>query len=381
MEEHTEIFDIEIPRRGTGSIKWDLHAELQPYWIADMDTPSPECILKALHERVEHGIFGYSYPPADMFDVLARYMHDRHHADIRPEWCVPMTGCVPALSLVARTWCKPGDAVMTCSPVYPPIRSVHRDAGCDLFEVPHVWDDGAWQFDWEALEKAWQPAARLFVLCNPQNPLGRVWTEEEVTRLAEFCERHEMILCSDEIHCDLVLDEQTEHFTCMRLPDRLRRCCITLTAPSKTYNIAGLGFTFACIPDDTMRDTFRRTIGCTLPEINCFAYVAARAAYMEGEPWRQRLIRHLRRNRDLVYSYVAEHMPAITMHPMQATYLAWMDCSALGVEDPQGYFMEKAGVFLNSGAPFGCPQHVRFNFGTTRERLLKGLEAMARAIG
>ncbi|MCC8020562.1 MAG: PatB family C-S lyase [Akkermansia sp.] len=373
-------FNEPFERRNTGCIKWDSCGSALPFWIADMDVRSPDCIVRALHARVGHSFFGYACMTDELRGAIVRYMKAAHGADILPEWLIETPGCVPALSLVARALCRPGDAIMTCPPVYPPIRHVPHDAGCRLVEIPHLFEGGAWRFDWDAMKRAVTPDTRLFILCNPQNPLGRVWPRQDVERLARFCEAHGLALCSDEIHCDLVLDENARHFTAMALPEALRRRCITLSAPSKTYNIAGLGFSFAVIPDDALRARVLSARGCTLPGVNCLAHAAALSAYTEGEPWRRSLIVHLRGNRDYLYKYVETHLPGIALHPMQATYLAWMDCSALGLEDPCSFFLHRAKVKLNPGSDFGAPRHVRFNFGTTRGMLARGLAAMAQAL-
>lgn len=374
------LFDYQHPRRNTGSIKWDKESQLLPYWIADMDFPSPACVLDALKERVDHGIFGYSCPPDDMEELIVRYMAEQHNATISPLWLEHIGGCVPALAVAVRTCCGEGDAVMTCGPVYPPIRSVHHDAGCELVEVPHIWEEGRWGFDWATLEAAVTPAVKMFILCNPQNPLGRVFSPEEVLCLAQFCQRHGLILCSDEIHCDLILDESVKHCSAMTLPIEYHKRLIVLTAPSKTYNIAGIGYTFAVIPDEGLLVAFRKVRGHLLPGLNCFSYVAAYAAYSQGEPWRQELLVYLRHNRAILEDFSARNMPQLVLCPSQATYLAWFDCSALGLDDPQVFFRQRAGVLLNSGVPFGAPQCVRFNFGTSTSLMLEGLQKMEKAI-
>lgn len=367
-------------RRQSGSLKWDLDPNADPYWVADMDFPSPPCIVDALRERVEHAIYGYALEPHDLKSILVNYMQSSHGAHISPDWIIHMGGCVSALSTLAMAVCSEGDSIMTCGPVYPPIRTVHEHVPCAMIEVPHIFRNGQWTFDWEAMEQAVLPTTKLFVLSNPQNPFGRVFSKEEIVRLAEFCRDHHMILCSDEIHCDLVLDEDCKHYSAMCLPDALRQNSVTLTAPSKTYNIAGIGYTVVIIPSEELRKQFHRHQYHVQPMVHCLAYAAGRAAYLDGEPWRKELIAHLRKNRDELYSFVSAHMPGIRMAPMQATYLAWMDCSALGIANPQAFFREKAGVFLNNGADFGAPSCVRFNFGTTREYMLQGLEKMASAL-
>ena len=241
--------------------------------------------------------------------------------------------------------------------------------------------DGVWCFDWQAMENAVTPQTKVFLLCNPQNPLGRVFTAEEVTRLAQFCETHDLVLVSDEIHCDLIFDEATTpHFSALNLPENLARRTITLLSPSKTWNIAGLGYAFAVIPDDSIRRRFAAVRGHTLSEINALSYYAAEAAYRDGEPWRQELMDYLKTNRDILVDFINTRCPGLTARPGEATYLAWIDARAMGVENPALHFEKNAGLFLSDGAYFGWPGWIRFNFGCPRARMLQGLEKIAAAL-
>ena len=367
-------------RRGSGSLKWDIDPNADPYWVADMDFASPPCIIEALRERIEHGIYGYALEPGDMKHILVDYFKTSHGAEISPDWIIHMGGCVSALTTLAMATCAPGDSIMTCGPVYSPIRTVHQHVPCEIIEVPHIFRDERWTFDWEAMEKAVRPTTKLFILCNPQNPLGRVFSQKEIIRLAEFCKTHHMLLCSDEIHCDLILDEDCRHYSAMCLPDDLKQNAVLLTAPSKTYNIAGIGYTVVVIPSAELRKKFHDRQYHVQPMVHCLAFAAGRAAYLDGEQWRKQLVAHLRNNRDELEAFVKREMPGICITPMQATYLAWMDCSKLGIAHPQKFFREKAGTFLNDGADFGAPSCVRFNFGTTKAYMLEGLGKMAQAL-
>lgn len=374
-------FDTPITRRGSGCIKYDRRPELDPFWVADMDFVSAPCIVEALHRRVDHGVFGYAQAHAGLNEAIQIYLRERRGADVPPDQIIHLGGLVPALSLAARAFCKPGEAVMTCTPVYPPFLGVHHDAAVGLLTVDHVLTDGHWSFDWEAMEKTVTPATRVFLLCNPQNPLGRVFSREEVVRLAEFCDRHDLILVSDEIHCDLVFDETTTpHVSALNLPGQLADRSITLLSPSKTWNIAGLGYAFAVIPNDTIRRKFAAARGHTLSEINALSYYAAEAAYRDGEPWRRELVTYLRHNRDALAGFIRTRCPGLSVMPGEATYLAWIDASALGVDQPALHFEKNAGLFLSDGAFFGWPKHIRFNFGCPRSRMLEGLEKLAAAL-
>lgn len=374
-------FDEIIPRRGSGSIKWDRFPDLDPFWVADMDFKSPPCVIEALQQRVSHGIMGYAQPHRGLVDTLINHLHTRHGLSVTEEEIVHLGGLVPALSIAARAFGAVGEAVMTCTPIYPPFLSIHRDAGMQLITVPHTISDGRWSFDWDAMEAAVTPETRLFLLSNPQNPLGRVFTREEIEKLADFCDRHDLILIADEIHCDLILDEAaTPHVCAALLPEALQKRIISLLSPSKTYNIAGLGYAFAVIRDDSLRRSFCAARGHTLPEINCLAYYAAEAAYKDGDPWRQQLLAYLRNNRDTLTDFIRTRMPGLITPEIEATYLAWIDCRSMHKDNPATFFSQEAGLYLSDGSFFGDPGHVRFNFGCPHARMLEGLEKMANVI-
>ena len=374
-------FDNPVPRHGTGCIKYDRRPELDPFWVADMDFVSAPAILDALHQRVGHGVFGYAQAHEGLNDAILCYLRERRGVEVPLAQIVHLGGLVPALSLATRAFCKPGEAVMTCTPVYPPFLGVQRDAEAELITVDHNLTDSGWSFDWEAMERAVTPATRVFLLCNPQNPLGRVFSKQEIHQLAEFCEKHDLILVADEIHCDLVLDEDlTPHYSALNLPDRHSARTITLLSPSKTWNIAGLGYAFAVIPDDSLRRRFTVERGHTLTEINALSYYAAEAAYRHGEPWRLELVSYLRENRDILVAFINSRCPSLYVRPGEATYLAWINAAGMGEKNPAVHFEKKAGLFLSDGAPFGWPDHFRFNFGCPRARMLQGLEKIAGSI-
>ena len=279
------------------------------------------------------------------------------------------------LSLAARAFGSAGDAIMTCTPVYPPFTQVAHDAQMETKAVDHVLVDGVWTFDFEKMEAEVTEKTKIFILCNPQNPLGRSFNETEVIKVAEFCHRHDLVLISDEIHCDLVLNEEERpFFSALNLPELLREKLIVLQAPSKTYNIAGMGYAFAVIENDTIRRKYNAAKGHTLPEINCISFFTAEAAYKYGEPWRQELLSYLRKNRDTIAEFVKLEMPQVIMPTIEATYLAWMDCSALEYSNPATHLEKAQQLFVSDGAFFGSPQCIRFNYGCAHSRVLEGLE-------
>ena len=373
-------FDQPVHRRVTGSLKWDRRPDLDPLWVADMDFTSPPQVIETLHERVNHGVFGYAVPHPSLVETLLNYLQTRIGVTSSEEQIVHLGGLVPALSLATKAFAVPGEALLTCTPVYPPFLGVHNDGDLELQSVDHLDNDGTWIMDWDALEQAVTPKSKLFILSNPQNPLGRVFTRDEMIQLGEFCQRHDLVLISDEIHCDLILDEDTTpHFSALNLPDELRERTVTLLAPSKTYNIAGLGYAFAVIPNDSLRRKFTAAKGHILPEINCLAYYAAEAAYRHGEPWRQDLLAYLRTNRDLLTKKITEGLPGARIPNIEATYLAWIDCKALSVDQPIEK-AEEAGLFLSDGAFFGHKRCLRVNFGTQTARLETALELLVTAL-
>ncbi len=373
-------FDHAPDRAGTGSLKWDRYRgrDIIPLWVADMDFASPPAVVDALRARAEHRVFGYTVPYDEVVSEVLAYLRRRHGVEVQPSWLVWLPGLVPALNLLCRAFGTAGDAVMTCTPVYPPFLSAPVFQERKRIAVPLRLEDEVWHFDWDAMERAVTPDTRLFILCHPHNPVGRVWRREQLERLLAFCERHQLVLVSDEIHCDLILDDVPWTPT-LALGERAAARTITLHAPSKTYNLPGLACAYAVIPDDGLRTTFLRACRGIITEINAFGYAGCAAAYRHGEPWRQALLAYLRANRELVYSFIRERMPGIVLHPMEATYLAWLDVRELKLEHPHRFF-EDAGVGLSNGVDFGAPGFLRLNFGCPRARLLTALERMARAL-
>ncbi|MEI6106554.1 MAG: PatB family C-S lyase [Opitutae bacterium] len=371
-------------RRGTDSQKWQKYAgrDILPLWVADMDFLSPPAIVAALQQRVAHGIYGYARPVASTVDAFVQAMEHRYGWRIDPAWVVWLPGLVVGLNLTALAFAAPGEEILTLTPVYPPFMSAPKNSGRISTQVLLRLDPaGRWEIDWPALERAVTPRTKLFFLCNPHNPVARVWRRDELLRLGEFCLRHDLVLCSDEIHCDLILDA-LPHVPTALLGEDIARRTITLMAPSKTYNVPGLGTSMAIIPDPTLRARFVRAGAGVMAEVNAFGYTACEAAYRDCEPWRQELLQVLRGNRDLILDFVAREMPGVTIEaPIEATYLAWLNVSALKLADPVAHF-EQHGVGLSDGAFFGVPRgsHVRLNFGCPRATLLEALQRMKRAL-
>lgn len=379
---HTYNFDTCPERTGYGSLKWDKYKgrDILPLWVADMDFVTAPEILEALQQRLDHGVFGYTIPHEAPIEAVINYLDRQHGYSARAAWLNFLPGLVPAINLCCHAFTEPGDSVMTATPVYPPFISAPDYAKRELIKVPLCLDsEDRWTLDIAAMEAAIQPHTKIFVLCSPHNPVGRVFSKEELTALADFCERHDLILISDEIHCDLVFDAEAKHTLTATLSEQIADRTVTLMAPSKTYNLPGLACAFSVIENTKLRAQFQKTIRGIITEVNCFGYAGITAAYDYGEPWRQDLLTYLRNNYNLIYDFIRREIPEITFRPMESTYLAWLDVSKLGIKDPVGHF-EKYGVGLTDGTPFDGHQHLRLNFGCPHSRLEEGLEKMKAAL-
>lgn len=364
-------------RQGTGSLKWDRYAgrDVLPMWVADMDFLSAPEIITALKERAKHGVFGYTVPPASAVEAVQEYLLSRHGVDVPAEQIVWFPGLVPALNMACRAFGHSGEEVLTCTPVYPPFLSAPEHGGLSLRTVDLREENGAWDIDFDALEAAITPVTRLFFLCNPHNPVGRVFPKETVARIAEFCRRHNLVFVSDEIHCDLVLDD-LKHTSGLHFagPDGPRT--IAMFAPSKTFNLAGLACAFLVIPDPETRRTFSRAARGLITEINAFGYTGCEAALRHGWAWHGELLGVLRTNRSRLAEFVASSLPGVRTWHIEATYLAWLDVRALSLAHPAKLF-EDHGVGLSDGVPFGAPPgFLRLNFGCPPRQLEAALECL-----
>ena len=369
-------FDTLPDRRNTASEKWDRYGDrdIIPLWVADMDFRSPPTVIEALHQRVEHGVFGYSGPPKELVETVTAMLFREYSWQVDPAWLVWLPGLVCGLNVACRAVGQTGDAVAAFTPVYPPFLTAPGLADRLLVTAPLVEQQSRWVMDLDALEQAITDRTRLLLLCSPHNPVGRIWSVEEQRALAELVERHNLIVCSDEIHSGLLLDADTQHIPFATLAPELARRTITLQAPSKTYNIPGLGCSFAIIPDQQLRTAFRGVMSGIVPHVNLLGYTATLAAYRDGEQWRQALLSYLRENRDLVLESLTA-MAGLKTWPVEATYLAWIDARSLQTADPAGFF-ELAGVGLSDGASFGAPGFLRLNFGCPRKLLQQALARM-----
>ncbi len=383
-------FDTPIDRTHTWSIKHDFKKEngkaddILPLWVADMDFRSPDSVVEALKKAVDHGIFGYSRADESYFDAVAAWYQKRHHLTLQPEWMTCTPGIVFALSIAVRAFTQEGDAVLIQPPVYHPFsRAILRNKRT-LVENPLVLKDGHYEMDLEELEqKVLDEHVKLMILCNPHNPVGRVWTREELTALADICLRHHVYVISDEIHGDFVWQghEQTPYAS---ISEEACLHSMMCTAPSKTFNLAGMATSNLFIPDPEMRRKFRsELLDVGQENMNRLGLFACRAAYEGGGEWLDQLIGYLAGNLALVRDFCKNRVPQIQLVEPEGTYLAWLDCRELGMTDDElmAFFSDDAKVWLDPGTHSGeqGSGFMRFNLGSSRSVIAQALDQIEAA--
>ncbi len=323
-------------------------------------------------------MFGYSIPPDDLNEIVAAMLQAEYGWSIKAEWLVWLPGLVTGLNVACRAIGEDNESVMTAVPVYPPFLSAPGNSRRNLIKVP-LWEkDNRWGFDFDRLEKEITADTRLFLLCNPHNPVGRVFTRDELTTLAAICEKHDIVICSDEIHCGLLLDRGKEHIPTATLAPEVAKRTISLMSPSKTFNLPGLGCAFAIISEEKLRQRFKAAMAGIVPLVNAMGFTAAAAAYRDCSDWHASLLDYLRGNRDIVARAVGE-MPRLSLAPVEATYLAWIDMRSTDLKNPVRFF-EDAGVGLQDGIEFDGRGFVRLNFGCARVLLETALQRMSSAL-
>jgi cystathionine beta-lyase len=377
-------FDAPVERAGTDSEKWMKYAgrDILPLWVADMDFAAPPAVIAALHARVAHGVFGYNQPTAGQTQAVVDYLARQFDWPIEPSWIVWLPGLVSGLNVTCRAVGETGDAVFTATPIYPPFLSAPKNAGRPVVSAPLVQGKQRWAWDFDAVDAALgkQPT-KLFLLCHPHNPCGGAWDDDELQQIARLAEKHDLVICSDEIHNGLVLAPYHQHRVFATLSDDIAARTITLMAPSKTFNIPGLGAAFAVIPNTQLRKQFNAAAAGIVPHTNLLGMAALEAAFTQCDDWRAALLDYLRSNAQAVENAVA-NIPGLAMHPVEATYLAWIDARELakarGIANPAKHF-ETHGLGLSDGAAFGAPGFVRLNFGARRALLDEALKRLAAA--
>lgn len=381
-------FDELIPRRGTNSYKWDSAPgdDVIPMWVADMDFKTAPAVRDALLRRVEHGIFGYVKVPGEYYDAVINWFGCRHGWHIERDWILYTSGVVPAVSVVVKALCEPGDKVILQTPVYNCFFSSVRNNGCEVLENPLINDGGSYAMDYDDLErKAADPKARLLVLCNPHNPVGRVWTAGELERMNDICLRHGVRVLSDEIHCELVYGGR-RYTPFAAVSDACRGNAVVANSPSKSFNTAGLQIANIISDDAGTRARIDRAININeVCDVNPFGVEGLIAAYNEGGEWLDALCDYLWGNYTELCRVFAERLPALRVTPLEGTYLVWADCRSLGMTSDEitDRLAAEARVMVNSGTMYGAPGEgfIRINIACPRSRMMEGISRIASVLG
>ena len=382
-------FDREIDRSGTFSVKHDLRqamfgtSDVIPLWVADMDLPAPEAVTRALISRAQHPVYGYTLPSEGLFEALIDWMGVRHHWKILRDWILLCPGVVPSLHAAVLAFTQPGEGVIVQPPVYFPFFSAVTTTGRRLVQNPLVLDSGRYRMDLDHLEHCARQGARLLLLCSPHNPVGRVWQEGELHAVCEIASRHGLIILSDEIHHDLIYSG-IRHHPLNGLRDDAGYI-VTAVAPSKTFNIPGLGLSALIVPDPARRKALTEALDLLhVNAANPFGLAAFEAAYREGKPWLEELLLYLEGNRDFVMDFLRREIPPIHGITSEGTYLLWLDCRGLHLDDEglKRFFVREARLGLNPGTVFGegGSGFMRLNLGTSRRVLSVALEQLRVAV-
>jgi len=388
-------FDQPLSRENTCSVKFDARKavfgreDVVPVWVADMDFAAPEAVTEALKRRAEHPVYGYTLFPESLYQSMIDWFRQRHGWEIRREWILMAPGVVPSLHAACLAYSGPGEGVIIQPPVYPPFFSSVKLTGRRVVENPLIADrteDGEIRYtmDLEHLEAcAARPENRVLMLCSPHNPVGRVWSEQELRAVLDIARRHDLVVLSDEIHCDLVFPDAPRHVMLATLaqPDD---ALVTAVAPSKSFNMPGLGLSALVIPDQSRRQAIKAVFDqMHLPQCNPFSVAGFEAGYREGGPWLDQLMEYLQGNRDYVVDAI-DRLPGITTFAPEGTYLMWLDCRELGLDDAglKRFFVQDAGVGMNPGISFGGPGSgfMRLNIGCPRQTLVEVLDRIGQAL-
>ncbi len=378
-------FDQIIDRRDTESVKWNWYAEdVLPMWVADMDFRSPEPVIDTLRDRVDHGIFGYGKPPDGLNKAIAEHLANRQNWVVEEEAICFISGVVTGFTHAIYSLTEPGDKILIQTPVYSPILKAARATGRVSAESELVYGNtGRYEIDFDDFEAKAASGVKLFILCNPHNPVGRVFSRDELLRMAEICLRYDILICSDEIHGDLIFSE-SEHIPVASLSPEISEITVTYFAPSKTFNLAGLSTSVYVAQNSELRSRLAESMKMILGHPNIIGMQAALAAYRDGQAWLESVLAYLEANRDYLVRFVEEELPGISVWKPEGTYLAWLDCRELAVDpSPHQFFLDEARVGLNDGMDFGVSGRgfVRLNFGCPRLLLEDGLNRMKSAIG
>jgi len=374
-------FDVVLNRRNTNSAKWDKYADtdILPMWVADMDFKVPQQIIDAIKKRADHGAFGYDTPPRELKDVIISRMERLYDWKVQKREIFYLSGVVPGLNQACRALVKPDESVVTATPIYYPFLSAPENFDRKLLRVPTTMVGGTWPFPVGGLSSTLEENSdcRLFLLCNPFNPVGRLLDRDELTGIVETCQQNKVWICSDEIHCELTLGGR-QHIPTASLSPEAAAITVTLMAPTKTFNLAGLGGAVCIIQNPELRDKFKAGGKGLSAKLSTFAFISMLVAYRDCEPWREELLGYLQSNCEYLTDRI-EKIPGISVSPVEATYLAWLDVSALKLNDASIFF-ESAGVGLSDGAEFDGEGFMRLNFACARETLVEACDRIEAAV-
>jgi cystathionine beta-lyase len=378
----TDLFDFDTPidRSNSGSVKWDRYkdTDILPLWVADSDFKAPPAVTEALQARAAHGVFGYTHVPRKLTELVVERMQRLYDWQINAGWVVWIPGVVGGLNLACRSVGGADSPVMVPSVIYPHFPEAPLQIDRRPEPVPVVQRNKRWVIDLDWMAENLDGQSKLLLFCNPQNPGGSVYTRAELTQLAELAYRHDFIVASDEIHCDLILEPGLQHIPIASLNEQIARRSITLMSVSKSFNLAGLSCSFAIIPDRDLRQKFNYQRVGIISYINLFGLTAMQATYEHGEDWNRQLVDYLRGNRDFLIREINE-IQGLKLDPVEATYLAWIDVSELGLDNPHQFF-EKAGVGMSPGKDYGDNNFMRLNFACPRALLEEAVSRMRNAI-
>jgi len=383
-------FDQSVSREGTYSIKYDLREEIFgvkdviPMWVADMDFDTPDFIVKALQSRLNHVIYGYSFRPPEYLQSIIDWLIHRHNWKTEKEWITFCPGIVPALNFCTLAFTEPGDSIIVQPPVYFPFFSAVETHGRKLIYNQLIENEGKWTMDFDSLIAYIDSRTKMIIISNPHNPVGRVWTREELNNLADICLKNNILILSDEIHCDLVLPGFT-HVPVASLSEEIARITITCIAPSKTFNLAGLSTSSVIISNPVLRKTFNRIVdNLHVGNGNIFGTTASIAAYSHGHQWLDALLDYIDNNIDLVEDYCMKMIPEIVPVQPEATYMIWLNCRKFGMpgKELRNFFINRAGIGMNEGSTFGPGGEgfMRMNLATSRKTVMKALEQIEKAV-
>lgn len=383
-------FDEKVDREGTDCIKYDRReatfgvGDVIPMWVADMDFKTPEFIVQAMNKRLNHELYGYTYRSAGYFESLIDWTDRRHQWKIQKEWICFSPGVVPALNFCVMAFTNPGDKVLVQPPVYFPFFSAVEAHGRVLLNNRLIESDSQWKMDYDSLKKLTDERTKMIIISNPHNPVGRAWTKDELITLATFCLRNKIIIISDEIHCDLVLPAH-KHIPLASLSDEIADITVTLTAPSKTFNLAGLSTSSVIISNPALRKSFNHVVdNLHISGGNIFGNIASEAAYSNGDKWLDELLVYVNKNAEYVIAFCEKYIPEIKPVRPEATYMIWLDCRMLGMtgKELQNFFVTKACVGMNEGSAFGQGGEgfMRMNLGTTLSTVKKAMDQIKKAV-